>query len=92
MVKKTVDVIADLRKLVAGNKLVFGSEVTVKLLRQGKVKKIFFASNCNSQVKDDISQFCKVGEVECVGLPQSNEEIGVLCKKPFAISVFGVTA
>jgi len=93
MVKKVVaDIVAELKKLLAANKAVLGTDETVKLLRQGKIKKVFLASNCNPQVKEDVEQFCKVGSVECVELTQSNEEIGVLCKKPFAISIVGVTA
>jgi large subunit ribosomal protein L30e len=93
MAKKVVaDVVAELKKLLESKKLILGTDETVKFLRQGKVKKIFLASNCSPQVKDDLAQYCKVGNVECVELSQSNEEIGVLCKKPFAISVVGVSA
>ena len=92
MAKAAVDVVAELKKLLAVNKLVLGTDETLKLLRQGKLHKVFFAANCSPQAKGDIQQYCKAGAVECVELAQSNEEIGVLCKKPFAISVVGVSA
>jgi len=92
MAKVVADVGAELKKLLAGEKLVLGAEVTLKLLRQGKLKKVFLASNCSPQVRDNIGRYCKVGNVECVDFSQTNEEIGVICKKPFAISVVGVIA
>ena len=92
MAKKVAEIDAELRKLLASDKLVLGTDETVKLLRQGKLQKVFFASNCKLSTKEDLAQYCKLGEVECVELAKSNEEIGMICKKPFAISVVGVTA
>ena len=89
---KTVEsgVVAELKKLLAAEKLVFGSERTLKLVREGKAKKVFLSVNCAPQTKEDLSHFCKLAGIECVELAQSNEEIGVICKKPFTISVVGV--
>ncbi len=93
MAKETATgVVADLKKLLAANKLVLGTDETLKGLRRRKIQKVFLSSNCSAQVKSDIESLCKLGEVECVELAKTNEEIGVLCKKPFAISVVGVTA
>lgn len=92
MAKKVAEIDAELRKLLASDKLVLGTDETVKLLRQGKLQKVFFASNCSQSTKADLAQYCKLGEVECVELAKNNEEIGMICKKPFAISVVGVTA
>jgi large subunit ribosomal protein L30e len=93
MVKKAEsDVVGEIKKLHAANKLVLGADETLKLLRQGKVKRVFLSSNCSPVARSDIEQLCRLGEIDCVALPQSSEEIGVLCKKPFAISVVGVTA
>ncbi len=92
MAKKIVDVVAEVKKLLEAKKLVLGTDETLKLLRQGKIKRVFLASNCKQQDKSDIEQYCKLGNVEIVELAQSNDEIGVLCRKPFAISVVGVSA
>ncbi len=93
MARKVVaDVSAELKKLLESKKLVLGTDETLKMLRQGKLKKIFIASNCKKEDKDDVLHYCRVGGVECVELSQSNEEIGVICRKPFAISMVGSTA
>lgn len=87
-----MEVVEDLKKLLAADKLVLGTAETLKLLRKGKLQKIFLASNCDAAVKGDIERYCKMGNVEFVEIAQTNEEIGVLCRKPFAISVVGVLA
>jgi len=93
MAKKIVtEIIAELKKVLESKKAVIGTDETIKLLRQGKIKKVFLSSNCAPQAKGDIEQLCKVDGIEIIELAQSNDEIGVLCRKPFAISVVGVTA
>lgn len=72
--------------------LVIGTEETLKLLRKGAAKQVFIAANCSAQVRKDLEQYCKISDVELVELPQSSEEIGVICKKPFAISVAAIRA
>lgn len=93
MAKKVVtDIVAELKKVLESKKAILGGVVTLKLLRQGKIKKVFLSSNCDPLVKADIKQVCKVAEVECVELAHNNEEIGVIFKKPFSVSVVGVSA
>ncbi len=93
MAKKVVaEIVAELKKVLESKKAVIGTEETIKLIRQGKIMKVFLSSNCAPQAMDDIKRLCKINNVEIVELAQNNDEIGVLCRKPFAISVVGVTA
>lgn len=80
----------DLKKILKEESLNFGAEITLKKLRQGKLKKIFLAANCPKNVKDDIEYYAKLSKVEVVNLDVDNEELGTLCKKPFSISVIGI--
>lgn len=91
MAKKEVSpVIAELQKLLAEGRLVFGAKESLKLLREGKAKKVFLASNCKEAVKEDVMKYCDLTNVECVVLEQEGKEVGTLCRKPFSISVIGV--
>ena len=87
---KEADIATELKRLNAAGKLVFGSEETVKLLRSGKLHRVMFSSNCSPIVRADIERLCSLGKVEFVSLEQTSEEVGTLCKKPFAISVVAV--
>jgi large subunit ribosomal protein L30e len=92
MKKVGSEAVEDLRKLLAAEKLVLGTEDVLKLLRKGKLQRVVVASNCNERMKDDFSRYCEMAGVECLEIAQSSDEVGVLCRKPFAISVIGVLA
>jgi large subunit ribosomal protein L30e len=84
------DLMTDIRKLLADKRLVIGTDRTLKLVRQGKLAKVFLSSNCPSKLKEDLNKYCGLNGIECQDLAVPNEELGVWCKKPFAISVLGV--
>lgn len=69
---------------------IIGLERTMKLLRQGKIKKVFLAANTAAQVKGDIQHYSSLSNAAIEELKLTNEELGTLCKKPFSISVIGV--
>jgi large subunit ribosomal protein L30e len=84
------DISAEIRKLLAEKRLVIGTARTAKLVRQGKLAKIYLSANCPPKLKSDLNKHCGLGGIECQELSVANEELGVWCKKPFAISVIGV--
>ncbi len=70
-------------------KLVFGTERNLKLLKNDRLKAIYVASNCLDSVKDGINYYGN--ETEVIDLEVTNKEIGIVCKKPFSVSVIGLT-
>ena len=81
---------AEIRKLLGSEKLVIGTERCMRLLREGKLKKVVLASNCNVTTVEDVRRYA--GATEVIALDVPNEELGVFCKKPFNISVLGIRA
>jgi large subunit ribosomal protein L30e len=84
------DIITEIKKHVKEGRLVLGKEKTMKLLRSGGLAKVFMASNCQQDLKDDLGHYASLADVELVEVPLSNEELGTLCKKPFFIAVMGL--
>ena len=82
--------VAELKKLLGTDKLIIGTERTIKLLKTGKLAKVFVSYNVAKQVKEDIEYYSGLSKTEIVETGKSNEELGVICKKPFTISVLGV--
>ena len=70
------------------NKLVLGTDKTVKFLKSGKVKLVAFAKN--SPFQEDIKHYAALAEVEAYPYPGDGLELGELCKKPFAVSTLAV--
>lgn len=80
----------DIRKLLGSEKLIMGAERTIKALRAGTLAKVYLANNVEEETLDDIEQFSNIAGVEIIETGMPNDELGVLCKKPFSISVLGV--
>lgn len=84
--------IAKIKKALEEKKLIIGSERTIKILKQAGVSEIFITSNCADKVKNDLEHYSKLQKVKIVKLKINNEDLGIVCKKPFSISVVGIAA
>jgi large subunit ribosomal protein L30e len=78
---------AEIKKLLKSEKVITGTERTLKSLRLGKVQKIMVSSNCPSETESDIRHYAAISGTEVYKLEYPNEELGIMCKKPFSISV-----
>ena len=79
-----------LKAKLPGGKVVVGAERVLKKLNAGGLEKIFLASNCPPKIKSDLLHDAGLVKVTVIDLEQNNEELGVLCKKNFFISVLGI--
>ncbi len=82
--------LAEVKKMIGDKKMVIGTEQTMVNLKQGKVKKVYLASNCPVDVKEDIKHYAENFGSEVEMLEIRNDELGVACKKPFSISVLSL--
>ncbi|MBS3135041.1 ribosomal L7Ae/L30e/S12e/Gadd45 family protein [Candidatus Woesearchaeota archaeon] len=81
----------DLKEAVKeGKGLVIGTQRTLKKLKMGELKKVYVSSNCPKDVLDDLEHYSKLHNIPLVVLKENNEELGVICKKPFFISVLSL--
>jgi len=82
--------IKEIKKFIKTGELVIGTDMTLKNLRRGHIAKVFTASNCNESVKKDLIYYSRLNNAEFVEMQYANEDIGVICKKPFSISVISI--
>lgn len=89
--KQVVDDIAEMLKAKAQKKeVIVGLATVVKGLQQGKLVKVFLASNSPAKMKEDLVRYATLAHIPVHELSQNNEELGVLCKKNFMVSVVGL--
>lgn len=79
--------LVELKKHVGSKNLVLGMDRTMKSMKKGSLKEIFLASNVSKEIKEDIETVAKKSGVKVSNLEINNEEMGVVVKKPFAVSV-----
>jgi len=70
--------------------VVIGTSKTVKMLKQGKLRKVFISSNCPEPLASEIRHYAQMADVPVVRSSRTNEDLGTFCKKPFSISVLGI--
>ncbi len=86
-VQKDID---QIQTSIAKNKVVLGTKRTIMYLRTGKLAKVFVTANCPAAVQEDIKTYASLSDCDMQELKYTNEELGVVCKKPFSISVVGL--
>ena len=82
--------LAEFKKLLKSKPIVIGTERTLKNLKLGRVQKVLISANCPAGVEKNVNYYAGLGEAELHKLDYPNDELGVICKKPFSISVLGL--
>ena len=80
----------EIKKLLKSKSLVIGTENTLKRLKLGKIDRIILSSNCPDKVAENLSYYAGLSNVETVKVAYPNEELGVICQKPFSIAVLSI--
>ena len=78
-----------LKKLLKSENVIIGTNRTLKNLKLGKIKKVMVASNCTEKMEKGLRHYTSLCKAEFVKLSYANDELGLICKKPFSISVLG---
>lgn len=63
--------------------VVFGTRRTLKLLKEGKIEKIYLSSDAPIEIE-------KLKGVKIIRMKQGQEELKEICKKKFNVSVISV--
>jgi len=80
----------EIKKLVREGKVIIGKERTMKELAKGGLKEILLSSNCPEEFVKDFEYYSKIAGIKVTKLSIPNDELGIICKKPFSISVLGI--
>jgi len=80
----------DIKKELKTRKIVIGTKEVMKNLKLNKIEKIYLASNCNDNSKKELEYYSKLLKIPIIMLKQPNDELGLICKKQYFISMLGV--
>ena len=80
--------VKQLSKAIVEKKLVVGADRSVKLILSKKAKLVAYSNNC--PIKEKINKNAARNKIEVYEFPESNVELGELCKKPFRVSVVSI--
>ena len=80
----------EIKKLIKARKVIIGTGRTIKSLKLGKVDKVLLSSNCADRTVNDINYYAGLSKAETITVRYPNDELGVICKKPFSVSVLSI--
>ena len=80
----------EIKKMIKSGSLIIGTERSLKSLKLGKVEKVLMSSNCPSGVEKSINYYAGLSGAEVQKLEYPNDELSVICRKPFSISVLAL--
>ena len=86
----TLKDINEIKKSLDTKKLIIGANETIKNIKLGKVSIVYLSNNCHEDIKKDIERYSKIAKIDFSVLNKSSEELGVICKKPFSITVLSI--
>ena len=81
---------AEIKKMLKTGNVMIGTERSIKNLKLGKVEKVLLSSNCPADVEKNISYYANLSGTELHKLEYPNEELSIICRKPFSISVLAL--
>ncbi len=88
--KKNESAIGEIKKSLKSGKIVIGSSSTLKNMKLGALSKVFVSSNAPQKIKNELDYLGKLSNIDVVSLDVPNDELGMLCKKPYSVSVMGL--
>ncbi len=81
---------AEIKKADEEGKLVIGAERVIKELRKKNIAKVYTSSNPRKELADEVRRNCRITGISYEAVEWPNDELGVICKKPFNISILGI--
>ena len=80
----------EIKKMLKSENLVLGSDEVLKLLRANQLESAYLAKNAPKSVTEDVQRYAELNNASFEVLDVPNDELGVLCKKPFNIAAVGI--
>lgn len=77
----------ELQQAVLEGHIIVGFKAVKRALSQKKIKKIFLSSTCPDGIKSDLKRYAQLSSVDVEDLPQASNEVSLICKKNFLVSV-----
>ena len=80
----------DLKKLIEEGKIIIGSERTLKLAKQNKIKAIILAQNTPESLKNEAKIIAKALGIEIIESEENSKQLGIKLGKPFTALMLGI--
>ncbi|MBN2202846.1 MAG: 50S ribosomal protein L30e [Candidatus Aenigmarchaeota archaeon] len=80
----------ELKDALKENKVVMGTDRTMKSVKLGKAETVVLASNCPDDVRKDLEKYTKLSGIKLENFEGTAKQLGVFCGKPFSIASLAI--
>lgn len=88
--EKEPDSLKIIKNNIETKNVFIGQSETIKGIRLNKIEKVYTASNIPSSFYEELTHYCDLNSIPIEKLKITNEELGILCKRQFLISVVAI--
>lgn len=81
----------EIKSFLEKRRILIGGKEVMKALKRAKINKVYLARNCPEKTRKEILYYANFNKIPVEMLTLDNQQLGSLCRKPFGISVLGVT-
>lgn len=85
-----MDLSKEIREAVKTGKVIFGSDKSIKAIKQGHAKLVIISSTAPQGVKADLERYTKLANIPLRIFKGDSSELGLACGKPFLVSALAV--
>jgi len=85
-----MDLVREIQTAVRTGKVAMGFKESLKAMVNGKAKLVLIASNAPSEIRRDVTKYCKVSGTPLLEFPGTSWDLGAACGKPFMVSVLTI--
>ncbi len=80
----------ELKNLIKTGKYTLGANTTLRAIASGKAKMIIIAENAPPELRERALYYAKLGDIPVLVFKGTSHDLGVICGKPFKISMIAV--
>ncbi len=79
--------LTELKRALKEEKLVYGTDATIKNIKRGITKAVFIAINCSPTTQAHIKHYNTMHAFTIYKLEEPSDELALICKKKFNVSL-----
>jgi large subunit ribosomal protein L30e len=83
--------ITEILRAEKNKKATYGTDKTIKALKRREIVEVVLSSNCPERTKTRIKNLTEISKAKISTSKHNSEELGSACKKPFLVTVIGLT-
>lgn len=85
-----MDLSKEIREAVKTGKVIFGSDKSIKAVKQGHAKLVIISSTVPEEIRADVERYAKMANIPVRIFKGDSSELGLACGKPFLVSTIAI--